>query len=514
MGEPRGFLKVERKTTGLRPVGQRLKDFREVCTLASCQHYQEQASRCMDCGTPFCHWGCPIGNYIPEWNDLVFRKHWQKAFQLLAATNNFPEITGRICSGLCEYSCVLGINDDPVTIRENELAIMEYAFKQGFIQAVPPIKRTGKKIAIIGSGPAGLACADQLNKAGHLLTVFEKADKIGGILRYGIPDFKLEKWVLERRITLLKKEGIVFKTNVCAGRELKAEYLKKEFDAICLATGSGVPRDLNIEGRDLSGIHFALDYLIQANKKVNGEKVPADKLIDGSTSSFDKLRTSPEQSRGTLTINPERAKRAEWIDAKSKRVVVIGGGDTGADCLGVAHRQGAHSVIQIELLPKPPECRTSEYPWPKYPLLLKISTSHEEGGMRDWAISTQRFIGESGAVKKLSCVRVNFDKDKKGCWLMKEVPGTEFKIEADLVILALGFLHPEKEGLIEELKIELVDSGNVKTDATFMTSIKGIFSCGDMRRGQSLVVWAIAEGRRAAHFIDNYLMGESTLPMI
>ncbi len=480
MGEPRGFLEVERKTTKLRPVRQRLKDFREVCTIAVCQHYQEQASRCMDCGTPFCHWGCPIGNYIPEWNDLVFRKLWQKAFVLLAATNNFPEITGRICPALCEYSCVLGINDDPVTIRENELAIIENAFKQGFIQAVPPIKRTGKKIAIIGSGPSGLACADQLNKAGHSVTVFEKANKIGGILRYGIPDFKLEKWVLGRRIALLKKEGIAFKTNVCAGKELKAEYLKKKFDAICLATGSGVPRDLNIEGRNLSGIHFALDYLIQSNKKVNGDKIPADKLID----------------------------------AKGKRVVVIGGGDTGSDCLGVAHRQGANSVTQIELLAKPPECRTSECPWPKYPLLLKISTSHEEGGARDWAILTKRFIGENGAVKKLSCVRVNFDKDKKGCWLMKEIPGTEFEIEADLVILALGFLHPKKEGLIEELKIELAGSGNVKTDATFMTSAKGIFSCGDMRRGQSLIVWAIAEGRRAAHFIDRYLMGESTLPMV
>jgi glutamate synthase (NADPH/NADH) small chain len=434
----------------------------------------------MDCGTPFCHWGCPIGNYIPEWNDLVFRGHWQRAFGLLAATNNFPEITGRICPALCEYSCVLGINDDPVTIKENELAIIEYAFQMGLVKPSRLKKRTGKQIAIVGSGPAGLSLADQLNKAGHLVVVFEKADKIGGILRYGIPDFKLEKWVLERRINLLKKEGIVFNTSVCVGKELKAKYLKKEFDAICLATGCGVPRDLNIEGRFLSGIHFAMDYLIQANKKVNQEKIPSDKLID----------------------------------AKGKKVVVIGGGDTGADCLGVAHRQGANCVIQIELLPKPPECRTSEYPWPKYPLLLKISTSHEEGGMRDWAISTQRFIGENGSVKKLSCMRVNLNGDKKGCWVMKEIPGTEFEIEADLVILALGFLHPKKEGLIEELRIKLDDSGNVKTDTNFMTSSKGIFSCGDMRRGQSLIVWAIAEGRQAAHYIDNYLMGESTLPMI
>ncbi|MFH1201580.1 MAG: glutamate synthase subunit beta [Candidatus Omnitrophota bacterium] len=480
MGEPIGFLKVERKTAESRPACQRIKDFREVGVLAAGEHYQEQASRCMDCGTPFCHWGCPIGNYIPEWNDLVFRGHWQKAFQLLAATNNFPEITGRICPALCEYSCVLGINDNPVTIRDNELAIIEYAFRHGFIKAQPPIRRTGKKIAIIGSGPAGLACASQLNKAGHLVIVFEKADKIGGILRYGIPDFKLEKWVLERRISLLKKEGVVFNTGVCAGQELKAEYLNNEFDAICLATGSGVPRDLDIEGRGLSGVHFAMDYLIQSNKKVDQEEIPSEKLID----------------------------------TKNKRVVVIGGGDTGADCLGVAHRQGANCVMQIELLPKPPECRTSEYPWPKYPLLLKISASHEEGGTRDWAISTRRFIGENGSVKKLSCVRVNLKRDKKNCWLIKEIPGTEFEIEADLVILALGFLHPKKDGLIEELKIKLDNSGNVKTDANFMTSSKSIFSCGDMRRGQSLVVWAISEGRRAAHCIDRYLMGESNLAMI
>jgi glutamate synthase (NADPH/NADH) small chain len=480
MGELRGFLKVERKTRESRPVCERLKDFREVSTLATCEHSQEQASRCMDCGTPFCHWGCPIGNYIPEWNDLVFRGSWQRAFKLLAATNNLPEITGRICPALCEYSCVLGINDDPVTIRENELAIIEYAFEKYLVKPQPPKKRTGREIAIVGSGPAGLSLADQLNKVGHLVVVFEKADKIGGILRYGTPDFKLEKWVLERRINLLKKEGIVFNTGVCVGKELKAKYLKKEFDAICLATGSGVPRDLNIEGRGLSGIHFAMDYLIQANKKVNQEEIPSDKLID----------------------------------AKGKRVVVIGGGDTGADCVGVAHRQGANCVIQIELLPKPPECRTSEYPWPKYPLLLKISTSHEEGGMRDWAISTQRFIGENGSVKKLSCMRVKLNADKKGCWVMKEIAGTEFEIEADLVILALGFLHPKKEGLIEELKIKLDTFGNVKTDTNFITSAKGIFSCGDMRRGQSLIVWAIAEGRQAAHYIDNYLMGESTLPMI
>jgi glutamate synthase (NADPH/NADH) small chain len=469
MGELRGFLKVERKTTESRPVCERLKDFRAVSTLATYEDSQEQASRCMDCGTPFCHWGCPIGNYIPECNDLVFRGHWQKAFQLLAATNNFPEITGRICSGQCEYSCVLGINDDPVTIKENELAIIEYAFQKGLVKPSRLKKRTGREIAIVGSGPAGLSLADQLNKAGHLVVVFEKADKIGGILRYGTPDFKLEKWILDRRIEILKREGIVFNTGVYVGKGLKAEYLKKEFDAICLAGGCGIPRDLNIEGRGLSGIHFAMDYLIQANKKVTGEKIPSDKSID----------------------------------AKGKRVVVIGGGDTGADCLGVAHRQGAKCVVQIELLAKPPECRTPDYPWPKYPLLCKTTTSHEEGGIREWSVSTKKFSGENGQVEKLLCQRI-----------AHETAGKEFEIEADLVILALGFLHPKKEGLIEELKIKLDDSGNVKTDTNFMTSAKGIFSCGDMRRGQSLIVWAIAEGRCAAHYIDNYLMGESTLPII
>jgi glutamate synthase (NADPH/NADH) small chain len=469
MGELRGFLKIERQTAKYRPVCERVKDFGEVCVLPEAAHSQNQASRCMDCGTPFCHWGCPIGNYIPEWNDLVFRRSWQKAFQLLAATNNFPEITGRICSGQCEYSCVLGINDDPVTIKENELAIIEYAFQKGLVKPQLPKKRTGREIAIVGSGPAGLSLADQLNKAGHLVVVFEKADKIGGILRYGIPDFKLEKWVLDRRLEILKREGIVFNTGVYVGKGFRLEYLKEEFDAICLAMGSGVPRDLNIEGRGLSGIHFAMDYLIQANKKVNQELIPFDKLID----------------------------------AKGKRVVVIGGGDTGADCVGTAHRQGAKCVVQIELLPKPPECRTPDYPWPNYPLLCKTSTSHEEGGIREWSISTKKFIGENGQVKKLLCQSVSPGATGKG-----------FEIEADLVILALGFLHTEHNGLVKDLGLELDVKGNIKSDENYMTKTKGVFSTGDMHRGQSLVVWAIAEGRKTAHYVDTYLMGESKLPMI
>ena len=477
MGDVKGFLKVKREAPLYRPVCERLKDYREALKLRSDDKSREQGSRCMDCGVPFCHWGCPIGNYIPEWNDLMFRGQWKKAIETLHATNNLPEITGRLCPATCEYACVLGINDDPVTIRENELAIIEHAFREGWIRPNPPKKRTGKKIAVVGSGPAGLACADQLNKAGHKVTVFEKDDKVGGMLRYGIPDFKLGKSIIDRRITILKKEGIEFKTSVDVGVDYKVSKLKKDFDVIILTGGSRVPRDLNIPGRELKGTHFAMDYLIQANKRVAGVKFPTDKLID----------------------------------AKGKKVVVIGGGDTGADCVGTAHRQRASCVVQIELLPQPPDCRTTDFPWPKYPMILKTSSSHEEGGERRWAVSTRQFIGENGRLKKLSCVKVNVSKGDKGCMVIKDIHGSEFKIEADLVILALGFLHPEK-GLISRLGAELDARGNAKTDERYRTSVKGVFAAGDMRRGQSLVVWTISEGRRAARAIDEYLMGESSLP--
>jgi glutamate synthase (NADPH/NADH) small chain len=472
MGDPRGFLKFKRQTMPCRAVCERIKDYAEVSVLCSDEHYRQQASRCMDCGVPFCHWGCPVGNYIPEWNDLMSVGQWQKAFDLLSATNNFPEITGRICSAPCEYACVLGINDEPVTIRDNELSIIEYAFKNGFVKPNPPKQRTAKKIAIVGSGPAALACADQLNKAGHNVMVFEKDDAVGGIMRWGIPDFKLEKCILDRRLKLLRSEGIKFKTSVEVGVDVSVLKLKKEFDAVVLAAGSRTPRDLKIEGRDLFGIHFAMDYLIEANKRV---------------------------------FQMPRCPDTQKIDAKGKRVVVIGGGDTGSDCVGTAHRQGALSVTQIEILPRPPEYRPAECPWPKYPALFKTSTSHEEGGERKWSILTKKFIGDSGRVKKLSCV-----KAVARCSVplhMEEIPGSEFHIDADLVILALGFLHPEKKGLIQELGVELDHRGNVKTVDNYMTSINGVFSCGDMHRGQSLIVWAIFEGRQAAYYINSYLRG-------
>ena len=444
MGDPKGFLKLKRETAAYRPVCERVKDYGNVSVLRPDKKSMEQASRCMDCGTPFCHWGCPLGNYIPEWNDLVYHGHWDKALALLHATNNMPEITGRVCPAQCEYGCTLELNDDPVTIRENELAIIEHAFKKGLIKPQPPEKRTGKKVAVVGSGPAGLSCAAQLNKAGHSVTVFERDDKIGGIMRYGIPDFKLEKFILDRRLKIFEKEGIEFKTKAEVGKKLPVSKLLKEFDAVCFAIGSRVPRDLNIEGRDLKGIYFAMDYLIQANKRSGGEKAAAGRLID----------------------------------AKGKKVVVIGGGDTGSDCVGTAHRQGAKCVVQIEILAKPEECRSDECPWPYYPMLLKTTSSHEEGGERHWSVMTNRFLGSKGKVKKLECVK----------------EGVKFEIETDLVILAIGFTGPEDNGLLSSLGAEKV------------------FSAGDMRRGQSLIVWAISEGRRTAYSIDGYLMGKSVLP--
>jgi glutamate synthase (NADPH/NADH) small chain len=464
MGDQKGFIKVKRQQFSYRPVCERVKDYGSVTIFRSEESSVDQASRCMDCGTPFCHWACPVGNYIPEWNDLLFRGEWKKALGLLCATNNLPEITGRLCPAPCEYACVLGINDDPVTIRENELSIIENGFNAHLIIPDPPKKRTGKLVAVIGSGPAGLACADQLNKAGHSVTVFEKDDRIGGMLRYGIPDFKLEKSILDRRVKIFEKEGIKFLTSTNAGLHYSSDRLLEEFDTICLTGGSRKPRDLTIEGRDLKGIYFAMDYLKQGNRIVAGEKIPA----------------------------------RDFINARDKKVLVIGGGDTGADCVGTAHRQGASCVVQIEVLAKPPECRTCEHPWPKYPNILRTSTSHEEGGIRRWSVLTKKFMGRDGCVNKVLCIS----------------DGSDLEIEADVVILAIGFVHPEHDRLLNELGVELDNRGNVKTGADYMTSRKGVFSAGDMRRGQSLIVWAISEGRRSAYNIDAYLTGRSSLPIL
>ena len=481
MGEERGFLKLARQNSLYREICERVMDFKDVHKMRSQIKSMEQASRCMDCSTPFCHFGCPLGNYIPEWNDYMYKANWKQAFKLLDATNNLPEITGRVCPGLCEYACVLGLNDDPVTIRENELDAIEEAFKEGLIKPRKINIRTGKKVAVVGSGPAGLSLAAQLNYAGHNVTIFERDEKPGGILRYGIPDFKLEKYILDRRINIYKEEGVVFKTGVNVGLDYPAKNLLKEFDAVCLAGGSRVPRDLSIEGRSLKGIHFAMDYLSQSNRRVSKEQI---------------LQT-------------------DLIDAKGKRVVVIGGGDSGADCVGTAHRKGASCVVQIEVLPKPDVCRNQAQPWPKYPLLLKVSSSHEEWGERHWSVLTKRFVGQGGVVNKLSCVKVEFiQADNKSCSVMKEIPGSEFEINADLVILAVGFLHPEHSGLLSDLGAKLDQRGNIYTQENYMTSIDGIFSAGDMRRGQSLVVWAISEGRRCAYFMDKYLMQKSNLPII
>lgn len=479
MGNPKGFINVNRKTGDYRPVYERVKDYSHVNVLRENAVSEEQASRCMDCGVPFCHWACPVGNYIPDWNDYMFNGHWDKAFDLLNGTNNLPEITGRICPAICEHGCVLGINDDPVTIRENELSIIEDAFEVGRIKANIPKIRTGKKVAIIGSGPAGLSCGMQLNKAGHEVTIYEKDEKPGGLLRYGIPDFKLEKWIIDRRINIMKEEGIKFCTSTNVGVDESVDDIINENDAVCLSGGSRTPRDLNIEGRSLEGIHFAMDYLIGVNKKVSGEISSEEKILN----------------------------------AGCKKVLVIGGGDTGSDCIGTAHRQGATSVTQVEVLPKPPECRSEVHPWPIYPVVLKTSSSHSEGGERHWSILTKRFVGENGKVKGAQCVRVEFEEtDGKSCPIMKEIPGSEFIIETDFVVLAIGFVHPEHKGMLESLGLNLDRRGNVETDAEYKTSLDKVFSAGDMNRGQSLVVWAISEGRQAAHNIDKMLMGKSSLP--
>lgn len=475
MGKVTGFMEHGRREAPKRPVEERVHDYLEIYREPSEEAIRSQGARCMDCGVPFCHPGCPLGNLIPDWNDLVYRGKWEEALRRLHRTNNFPEFTGRICPAPCESACVLGINDDPVTIEFIEKAIAERGFAEGWVVPEPPTTRSGKRVAVVGSGPAGLAAAAQLNRAGHLVMVFEKHDRVGGLLRYGIPDFKLEKWIIDRRIEIMQAEGIEFRTNVHVGVTVSAKYLKAEFDALLLAGGAEAPRDLRVPGRELDGIHFAMDLLEQQNRRIAGDAID---------------ETTP-------------------ILASGKNVVVLGGGDTGSDCVGTSHRHGAKKIYNFELLEMPPESRTLDTPWPLHPLpsqILRSSTSHEEGGVRDWGISTTRFSGRNGRVEKLHAVRVRFgDPDPEtGQRKLEPTPGSEFSIDVDLVLLALGFVGPARQGLLEELGIELTERGNVATQG-YATSVPGVFAAGDTRRGQSLIVWAIAEGRQAAAEIDRYL---------
>ena len=462
MGKITGFLEIEREIPARRPVEERLKDWLELEGKLPEDRLRQQGARCMDCGIPFCHKGCPLGNIIPDWNDFVYRGRWKDAMARLHATNNFPEFTGRVCPAPCEEACVLNINDDAVTIKQIEKQIVDHAFKEGWVTAVPAPRPTGKKVAVVGSGPAGLACAQQLGRAGHAVTVFERADRIGGLLRYGIPAFKLEKRWLERRLALLREEGIAFRTGCHVGVNLDPQELTRDFEAIVLAGGSTVPRDLRVPGRELAGIHFAMEYLTLQNRASEGDGV-------------------------------------DVISARDKHVIIIGGGDTGADCLGTAHRQGARSVRQLELLQRPPDRRAPQNPWPTWPNIFRVSSAHEEGGERHYAVATDHFSGTAdGRVARLHATQV----DTK----------TAVEFEADLVLLAMGFVGPERNGLIDGLGIALTERGTVARDRNWMTSAPGVFATGDMQRGQSLLGWAIADGRSCARGVDAYLMGSSSLP--
>ena len=473
MGRITGFLEFEREEVARRNVSERVKDWHEFELPVLQDQLMRQGARCMDCGIPFCNTGCPLGNLIPDWNDHVYRGAYQAAIESLHATNNFPEITGRICPAPCEAACTLGINELPVSIKQIEHSIADRAFEEGWVVAQKPRVRTGKKVAVIGSGPAGLAAAQQLNRVGHSVTVFEKSDRIGGLLTYGIPDFKLEKGIVSRRVGQMQEEGVEFRGNVDVGVDITADQLRADFDAICVAIGSRAPRDLPVPGRDLKGIHFAMDFLEQQNRRNAGD------CIDESAA----------------------------ILATGKHVVVIGGGDTGSDCIGTSHRQGAKSVTNFEIMPQPPPTRAESTPWPKWPLMLRTSSSHEEGGTREFAVMTERFTGSDGQVNRLHAAHIEYRDGRP-----TPVAGTEFELDADLVLLAMGFLYPEPLGLLEQLGAKKDVRGNLKVDRSFMTSVPGVFAAGDCQRGQSLVVWAIADGRRAARGIDVYLSGTSELP--
>jgi glutamate synthase (NADPH/NADH) small chain len=471
MGKVTGFMEYGREVAARRPAAERVEDWREIYLPMAEEAVCRQGARCMDCGVPFCHTGCPLNNLIPDWNDLAYRGRWREAIRQLHATNNFPEFTGRVCPAPCETACVLGINEPAVAIKQIERVVIDRAFDEGWIRPEPAAARTGKRVAVVGSGPAGLAAAQQLARAGHEVTVFEKAGRVGGLLRYGIPDFKMEKHLIDRRLEQMRAEGVKFVTGAHVGASVPVEDLRKEFDALLLAGGAEQPRDLQVPGRGLEGIHFAMEFLPQQNRVAEGEVV------------------------------------ANQVLATGRRVVIIGGGDTGADCLGTSHRQKALSVHQLELLPQPPQERAPETPWPLWPIELRTESSHEEGGVREWAVATVRFTGdEDGRVRRLHGVRVGPPPG------FAPVAGTEFTLETDLVLLAMGFTGPVRAGMIEQLGVKLDARGNVATGDNYMASVPGVFAAGDMRRGQSLVVWAIAEGRKAARGIDQYLMGESLLP--
>jgi glutamate synthase (NADPH/NADH) small chain len=479
MGKATGFLEFRRADTPYRPVAERLRDWREVQADPATEDVRVQAARCMDCGVPFCNDACPLGNIIPDWNDLLYRDRMQEALTRLHSTNNFPEFTGLVCPAPCEAACVLGINDDAVSIKQIEWEIIRNGWDQGWVVPVKPERRSGRSVAVVGSGPAGLAAAQQLNRAGHTVTVFEKNDRPGGLLTYGIPDFKLEKWIVERRIEQMREEGVSFQTGVHAGVDLSAAELRQGFDAVLLCCGSEQPRDLPVEGRELAGVHFAMDFLTQQNRRGRGDSLdPAGEIL-----------------------------------ATDRHVVILGGGDTGSDCVGTSHRQGARSVTSIELLERPPDERASSTPWPLWPLMYRTSSSHLEGGEREFAVLTRRFSGSNGRVERLHAARVRFgEPDASGRPRMEEIPGTEFEIPADLVLLAMGFVHPVHSGLVEGLGLRLDPRGNVSADTrNFVTSEPGVFAAGDCRRGQSLVVWALWEGREAARAVDAYLVGQSRL---
>jgi len=482
MGKITGFLEIERKDRTYENPEARINNYHEFVLPLPTKEVSDQASRCMDCGIPFCHNGCPVNNLIPDWNNLVYREQWRAASETLHSTNNFPEFTGRVCPAPCEASCTLNIIDSPVTIKTIECQIVDRAWEEGWLQPQVPAKKTGKSVAVVGSGPAGMAAAQQLARAGHSVTLFEKNDRIGGLLRYGIPDFKMEKHLIDRRMRQMEAEGVVFRTNVEVGVTVSMDMLLADYDAVVMSGGAEAPRDLPVPGRELDGIHFAMDFLVQQNKRVAGDP---------------EAKAAP---KGTLS-------------AKGKHVVVIGGGDTGSDCVGTSNRHGAASVTQFEIMPQPPVKENKQLVWPDWPLKLRTSSSHQEGCERDWSVQTKRAIGENGKVTALECVRVEWKLGDGGRMNLVEVPGSEFTLKADLVLLAMGFVSPVKAGLVEQSGVELDTRGNVKAPVTsYQTSKAKIFACGDMRRGQSLVVWAIREGRQCARGVDEFLMGSSELP--